>query len=203
MTIEALKATARVKINADEQYRKAFNSFMAELDELEDTELFWRITDILAEAFKGKRTPPTESAVHNLFHACLWSNRVVEGIYQTSELAAWSQMAQYCISLRELKRALSTKLWDLPGLERGDDGYGDLIDCLPLAGRKVIEGIFEDDIANYKQLAKAVSDHPLGDSFFLYGEHYIDMGLEEKVKDAFCSILRSLDIKAAEEARYA
>ena len=96
---------------------------------------------------------------------------------------AWEKMALFARRYGELVAKLHHKLSDLPGLERGDDGFGDLCDSLPLAGAEVIKAIFNGDVANYEQLAAAVSLPGTGLKrpipFILEGENYVRMMLDE------------------------
>lgn len=185
--------TAKARNAAQEAYKKAF---WAELRSLKPmpTEEFFVTVEALAKVVEQDRKRGMGSAMHNFF-----CNNVYQSYGQCawpfddlSKPVAWELMARFHNKYEEVKSTLSKKCWELKGLERGDDGYGDLMDSLPLAGRAVVEGLLNDDIANYKQLEKALADHPLKD-FILNGENYVEMKMEEKLEEAFLSVVRDLD----------
>lgn len=177
--------TAQVFTQVKADYRKAVTALAYNVEPMGDDE-FYDALAVLADGAVRDRKRGVKSAIHNFFCATVWQSygRCPSAFNGLSGLEAWQLMARFLKRYEQLKSQLSKKCNDLPGLERGDDGYGDLMDSLPLAGRFVVTGLLEDDIANFKQLEKAISDHPLKD-FILDGENYITMTLEDKLRDAF------------------
>ena len=79
----------------------------------------------------------------------------------------------------------------MPGVAKGDDGYGDWTDALPLGGREFVEGIMNDDIANYKQVDTALETCAPGlKTLIQEGENYIEMSFEDKLIDHFAYAVR-------------
>lgn len=188
-------AIARNKAN--EEYKSAFRAEMRSLKPMTDEDFLATMDvfiDCMVDARKHKRD--VESAVDHLRAGCVfdlnWGCEAPDVFADCSEPVRWELMARFVKRYEILKATLSKKLWELPGLSRGDDSYGDLIDSLPLAGRAVMDGIFKDDIANYKQLEKALADNPLKD-FILHGENYIEMALERMLEKAFLSVARDME----------
>jgi len=207
--MDTLLKAATDKLNANRAYNAAIREEMRRIEPMADSE-FLAALDRLIEGVKRDRKRGIQSAMHNIM--CNWvygsgfgdppdgwpstPDRSVMRCDREEEegalmLKCWQTSVAFRNRYEGLKSTLSKKLWDLPGLERGDDGYGDLMDSLPLAGRAVLDGIFQDDIANFKQLEKALADNPLKD-FILNGENYIAMKLTEALEQAFLSVARDL-----------
>ena len=173
---------ARAKTAADTAYEQAFRAHLRSFKPL-DTEKFWVILDqfkdeIIARVNRGTNV---KDGAHNLM--C----RLVHN--DDNPLKSWEDMVRFLSKYEEVSATLSKKCFEMKGLERGDDGYGDLMDSLPLAGRVVVDGIMSDDIANYRQLTKALAEHPLK-KFILDGENYVHMTFERVLQKAFTSVTR-------------
>jgi hypothetical protein len=193
--MDELLKQARATHEVEKAYSDAFRKNKWTLKPL-DAEMFWVIVDSLRDNLvsglaAGRRV---ESEVHNLMCTYVhgsYSRSKIDG-WPEEKLPRWENMVRFLVKYEEMKATLSKKMYDMKGLERGDDGYGDLMDSMPLAGREVVDGIMNDDIANYKQLEKALADHPLKD-FILCGENYVEMALEEKLKEQLPGILACMD----------
>jgi len=191
-----LKAAA-ARNSANEAYKTAFRAEMRSLKPMTDSD-FLATLDVLiecvVEARKGGRD--VENAVDH-FRAGLvfdlnWGCDAPDCFDDLSEPVRWELLARFVKRYEMIKATLSKHLWELKGLEKSDDSYGDFIDSLPLAGRAVQDGLFQEDIATYKQLEKALEDNPLKD-FILSGENYIEMALERMLEKAFLSVARSME----------
>jgi len=185
--------TAKARNAASKAYKEAFKAELRSLKPME-TEDFFVVLEALAERVLSDKSRGIGSAMHNFMCNCVYQSYgpCPAPFDDLSKPVAWELMCRFHNKYEEVKATLSKKMWEMKGLERGDDGYGDLIDSLPLAGRKVVESILNDDIANYKQLEKALNDDPLK-NFILHGENYIEMKLEEALEKAFLSVVRDLD----------
>jgi hypothetical protein len=168
-----------------------------------DTEAFWVVINsfrdnLVSGLAAGRRV---ESEVHNLMCSYIhgtYGQPSVDG-WPEEKLARWENMVRFLVKYEEVRDTLSKKMYDMKGLEdRGGDGYGDLMDSMPLAGREVVDGVMNDDIANYKQLEKALAEHPLK-GFVLNGENYVRMTLEKVLKEQLPDILACMDYDEREE----
>lgn len=172
---------AKEKTAADRAFGKAFRAHLRTFEPLEISR-FWEVVDQL-QLHIGRRLSygGVKDGAHNL---------ICQEVYQaTDEMSAWGDMARFLARYEDIKTRLSIKMDRLPGLDRGDDGFGDLIDSLPLAGPEVFIAIMADDVANGKQLDKAVIAHPLA-KFILEGENYICMTFEKALKKSFVHVSR-------------
>jgi hypothetical protein len=166
------------KQKLDEECRTATMRMVYEAEPMDEGE-FW---EVLAPFAKELKVRGVKSCCHNLMYYNVYS--------KGDKAEAWKRMCGFLKRYELFVHELSDKCWDMPGLERGDDGFGDLMDSLPLAGRDVCQGILEGDIANYRQLEKAVKGLLKG--FILDGENYIAMGISSAVKRAFLIVAREL-----------
>lgn len=203
--MDELLKQARATHEVEKAYDDAFRKNKWTLKPL-DAEAFWLIIDSLRGNLEGGLAVGrrVESEVHNLMcqyvHGSYSRPKIPD--WPEEKLARWENMVRFLVKYEEVKATLSKKMHDMKGLERGDDGYGDLMDSLPLAGREVVSGIMVDDIANYKQLVKALKDYPLKD-FILNGENYVEMALESKLKEQLPGILACMDYDDEDRPREA
>jgi hypothetical protein len=189
-----LKDLAKARRDSNKAYETAFRKEVRSLKPM-DTEEFWEVIPALAVLLTEGRD--VDSAMHNFMCNAVYQSYgdCPAPFEDLSSPVAWELMVRFLNKYEEVKRSLSKKCHDLRGLERGDDGYGDLMDSLPLAGVDVVHGLMVDDIATYKQLEEAFTlknDQPLK-KFILDGENYITMKLEEALQKAYLSTSVSQD----------
>jgi hypothetical protein len=216
-----LLEAAKAKLEANKTYHKAIRREMGAFEPLGDSE-FLAGLDCLIEKVTKDRKRGVESIMHNLMCSWVygtgfsdapdgWPAQPDRSAFRMDDeqdkgklmLACWEQSVRFRNHYEQLTGKLSKMLWEMPGLERGDDGYGDLIDSLPLAGRAVLDGLFREEIVSFKQLEKALADNPLKD-FILNGENYIQMKLTEALEQAYLSVARDLTWdEEAERKEYA
>jgi hypothetical protein len=165
---------AIAKSKADEAYHSAVQGILQAQKPMEMDE-FWRVIEVFVNR-TGLTTRGVVSGCHNLM--CYEVGRDVQKYVQR-----WLRICSFAVRYRQARAALGKKLGDFRGLERSGYSFEDLIDSLPLAGREVFEGIFANDIANYKQLKKAIPESLR--SFILDGKNYIEMTLEDKISKSF------------------
>jgi hypothetical protein len=98
-------------------------------------------------------------------------------------LAGWHVAASFIAAYRHMGDTLSNICWKMPDVDKGEDGYGDWMDSLPLAGRAVFDGIMNGDFATYKQVTQAVKKHclKLDASLIMDGENYVKSKFEEEL----------------------
>ena len=201
MSNELLKA-AITRNKANEAFKTAFRAEMRSLKPMHDDEHFNGVLDALSKMVQQGRKSgrDMESVMHNFMCACVYQTygEVPDAFDDLSQPVAWELMARFHNRYETVKATLSKVMWEMKGLSRSDDSYGDLIDSLPLAGREIIDRIVTEDIATYKQLEKALADHPLKD-FILHGENYVEMKLEEALEKAFLSVARDAEFDEDED----
>ena len=196
--------TAKARNEANKAYKTAVSAEMRSLKPM-DPEEFWETLACLASNLKAGKTS-VDSAMHNFMcNAVYQSYGTCPPCFdELSKHFAWELACRFLRKYEEVKATLSKKMHDMKGLDRGDDGYGDLMDSLPLAGRDIVDAIMSDDIANYKQLEKALGEvhekHSLK-KFILDGENYITMKLEEALVKAYLSVVRDIDDEGYSEER--
>lgn len=103
--------------------------------------------------------------------------------------ATWDMLAAFASAYRKLSNRLGKACFEWPGMGRGDDAYGDLMDSLPLAGPQVIADIFAGNVATGLQLESRLEGHLL-ERFILCGENYINMSLVDALIDKLPSVAR-------------
>jgi hypothetical protein len=106
--------------------------------------------------------------------------------------------ARFIRMFEETSSKLSDALFELPGLERGDDSYGDLCDSLVLAGKEIVERAISKGFKHYSELEEMVyekwTDKDTRKIFHqvMRGENYFHMFLQEEFESRFPSVLRGL-----------
>ena len=189
-----LQQLAKARRETDEAYSKAFRATVRTLTPM-TTEDFWKVIPFLGERLEADRD--VDAAMHNFMCNNVYQSygECAEPFEDLSSPVAWELAVRFLNKYEEIKSTLYKKCHDLRGLERGDDGYGDLMDSLPLAGQKIVDGLMNDDIATYKQLEKAFTgrDNAATAKFILNGENYITMKLEEALEKAYLGVSRDLE----------
>ena len=171
-------------------YQAAFRAYFDELAPLSD-EQFWQLQPIFTEEvcrfrFRYGRTQGVELAAKELFRKPLASmcgdsegNRCDYSLPDATRFAkAWEGFRQ------RLYRPLFDVVED-----RSDDGYGDLLDALPLAGAGVVTAALQGELASHQELEQAVHDAsqkcPKLGNLILEGENYVGMHLYDAALRAF------------------
>ena len=192
----AISKLAQDKRDADKAYETAFTVYLQKFKPME-VNLFWEMIDVFRDEIKSRMEYGTAvgDASHNMFCKFVYRSYVDSdvGVWPEEEMGRWEQMARFLARYSEVSRDLYKRLIKMPGIGHGDDSYGDLIDSLPLAGRKICSDIMEDNIANDKQLV-ASFDGPGMDppdklrDFILRGENYIKTTFDEALSNSFVSV---------------
>ena len=175
---------------AQASYQAAFRAYFDELAPLADPQ-FWQLQPIFTEEvcrfrFRYGRTQGVEQAAEELFRRPLAAacgagneNRCDYSLEDATRFAkAWEG----------LRRRLYRPLFDIIE-DRSDDGYGDLLDALPLAGAGVVEAALQGALANHQQFEHAVREAcqrcPQLANLILEGENYVGMHLYDAAQQAF------------------
>lgn len=139
-----LNRLAREKQKADAAYDKAFRRYTAEHDELLPVKRFWDIVEYLRTQimYAGR---DSNYYCDELFRQCICDTLEVSG-----KKVTFDELIKFCNNwdavVSELHRTLFEVIED-----KGDDGYGDLCDNLPLVGRagvKKLLGFTPENHAN-------------------------------------------------------
>ena len=176
--IEAKVAQAK----ADTKLHEETHKFMRDRKFAEpDTDMFWDITASLSKSLSFHFTDSGDAVGMACDHTIY---DIMKGWTEDKAVKA----AEFIAFYQDLKNKLSKACFDLRDLGRGDDGYGDLMDMLPLAGRGICE-----DLINHRRIAcdedlyeRVVADHTEKMAKeILNGENYITSKLEEAWMDRF------------------
>lgn len=168
-------------------YSEEFPKQARKLELLTDDE-FWKLCRIFRDfvvryRFGYGRTNGVKDAAWEFFRKVIVDGAEVEDEF-------WLRM-RFAARYGEVCGRASEALWDV--IERGNDGFGDLLDSLPLAGREVHEKACEGFYGNESALAEAVqaAGPPIRKStdeftrFILFGENYHGLMLHEAAEKAF------------------
>ena len=172
-----------------EAFRQHFDDNVAELT----TDRFWMLAPVFTGCvftfrFGYGRTNGAENAADEFFRKarvrdfrCLASE--IEVRYSLDEAISFAK------TWSKLKNRLYRPLFDVV-TERSDDGYGDLLDSLPLAGRDVVDMAINRQYTSEPHFIQCVRDacskREQDDlaNFILQGENYIAMHLYDAARTA-------------------
>lgn len=182
----SLANSAKAMRQANSTYEKAWDNHFDSEVELLDDDRFWQIQEIFVKQLfrSGLRV---EHAADELCRAAWCTEHKMEGV-------TLQDMARFAKTWTAKKDALYQPLFDVVE-GKGDDGYGDFLDALPLAGREVYEACLDGDYGNNRVLIVGittslahheVAPQKYADKFLqmiLNGENYIRMMLENAAKN--------------------
>ncbi len=181
---------------SQERYSDVFSTHLRSFESCTEDE-FWTISGRLGSKIKYwldglGRCNPVKRAANNVFWDMLdmanWS------------MECWEQCARFAVTYQEFAHKLYQHCHEMKGIEKGDDGYSDWTDSLPLAGKSVVVGILFDDIATYKQVEAALAKHrPELKDFIQNGENYVRRTLEETLREFFVTVVKQNGGKTDEE----
>ncbi len=171
----------------------AFHDYFEQVEPLSE-DRFWALMD-----------PFRKEVLHCVFGCS--GRRLKDGAHEFFRAAhtkeanyTFNEAVQFAKGYRALSKSLYQPLFDIVK-NRGDDAYGDLLDSLPLAGRKVCEKALASqyiDNADFEAKVAQVVKHrehvPAGDykqfaEFILHGENYVATALYDKASDFMVSEL--------------
>ena len=147
------------------EFETAYNGFMASVErfELSDPKFWGFVQKITSGVLRGYSA---ESACHNAFCGCT-SDTFLDGLRSIK-------------TIEYIKSELYSPLMDYhPG---SDDGYGDFLDAVFLAGPNFIAKAFEADFYSTEEVQEMIQAE-VGDKMFKIiwtGENYWRMKLDEK-----------------------
>lgn len=187
---ESVIRLARQHVAATEAYETAITAYMRGMKPGLTDAAFWaEVTRLRVEIGKSRKHHSGDVVKR----ACdeFVRRGLADAPTHAEEAAAWERLASFARTYSALVKRLSAALQDLPGLELGDDSFGDFCDCLPLAGQSLIERIFNGVFESAEQLEDAISTPTDGlgtDDVrlrFFQGEHYVRMMLDTELSRWF------------------
>lgn len=175
---------------AKQAYEAAFRAYFVDEVTLLSDDRFWEMQKVLAwEVVRFQpghgRTSGIEMATAEVFRKPLAEDyRCLGG---DGEVPPYSldEAVQFAKGCDGLKQRLYQPLFEVVE-DRSDDGYSDLLDALPLAGRELIEQALAREFANHRQFERAIKQACPDDwlsELILRGENYIGMRLYDAAKD--------------------
>jgi len=164
-------------LRANHAYRQAWFGFWATVEPVKKTR-FWELlklfrAEIEQYYFGYKRTDGVEDAANEIFRKAL----VGDASYSMQEAYGFVKAYSKARSILDKRHA---KLFDYCG-----DGFGDLMDSLPLAG----EEFFGRKFSTEDELHNAVNELGAKWAGFINGENYIASRLEDAAKRYTLSVV--------------
>lgn len=190
--LRSIQVTGLAKLDADESYEAAFNEFFS--SQPIDEAAFWKLIPTFRKYFyqfavdRG-RSEAAQDAAQELFRQAFDNTIPLD------------QAITFAATYRAIKDQIDNKI--ARHFEYNGDGYGDVIDILPLCGQKFFDsldnlpgGLNDDTEAYIVQLAKIklIEESTFFTDKLLQGraqqfarlvgdEHYIGMALKQKAKE--------------------
>lgn len=180
-----LNKVAKIKIEADQAYNKAWATARDSTLRL-PVDRFWEIMDTFGSYIlnTGKHDI-IKYACDELFRQCITDTLVIGGVPVT-----FDELVSFIENWQAVTAALHQTLFDIVS-DKGDDGYSDLCDNLPLIGRRGVAFLLglDPNTNDNNTVIKAIKDgRPSGcvPSEWLKliwdGENYWRMFLEGEAK---------------------
>lgn len=181
--MEQMTGILRPLLEAEKTFKRTFDGIFKDHLTL-DPHHFNSVCDALKHCIVKAKNNDVEVAINELCRqvVCNQTVLVANGLkvgLTFEDLFGFAKLWNYYVDLAKIgfeQRGVDMRLG------RSDDGYGDLCDALPLAGKEFIERIVAQDILSDKQLEKGVTEVLTGTFFVgtvLHGENYFSMRLEE------------------------
>lgn len=180
-----------------DKYETTVRNYIRAFYPLDSEDEFWALLEKLRGTLQQRKLKDSEHGCNEFVrslcfdktHAWPACANMNDKELAEAEIQSWTTAARFLASYNRLVARLSKRLDQMPGLERGDDGFGDLCDSMPLAGREVADGILKEDIETYKQLEAAIPEE--WRKFALFGENYIATYIMQALTKYYAIIVHS------------
>jgi len=153
--------------------------------------IFWGYLDRLAKNIEERKDymgNPIKSGIHNTFLEIRNSDET------RTPLEKWVRCAYFVAAYNGIVDKLDSKCFDMSGVEKSDDSYGDWVDALPLAGKKVVNALLHNAFGHYDEVFDAVEqDRVLLWKLIMDGENYVRSELQKKLIKNFADAVASED----------
>lgn len=171
---------------ANKDYESQWIKFWLSIRPVKKTR-FWELLNLFRKevevfCFNYKRTNGVEDAAWEFFRKAL----VGQASYSAQEAYGFVKAYEKVKSILDKRHA---SLFDYCG-----DGFGDLIDSLPLAG----EEFFGRKFSTESELHSAIKELSGGWAAFIEGENYVEMMLEDAAKKYTLSVARDVSCESEE-----
>lgn len=212
-TLEAVIMQARVLKQAQDKYDELMRNYgglIAVKHPLSEP-TFWRTTDcfraVIFQAITTDRPDPVDWAADEMCRVATYDHAKPRWIdeFQESRGLTFPTVLEYAHTYENYRSKAYKLVNAMKQIEtgKGDDGFGDMMDSLPILGHKFFRRMEKMRFYNYKHfqhvIRKTVREHvkALGDKYAYYenkivkkfsamiidGENYFGMTLEEKAKE--------------------
>ena len=178
-----VEATARLKA-ARLQFGGAFKAYKAAAPSI-GAARFWAVVgeyrELLAQQLRTGDRRPARAAARELARRA-W---VGGGGFKPDSLAVYAAFAREYAARSTYLGGCFDWMGDDLDLERSDDGYSDLIDALPLAGKAVCKRIDDKKFttnADFEKAVRVAVGDPAVARLILEGESYHDRHLDEALR---------------------
>lgn len=185
---------AKHKAVIDQRYSTAVSKRIHSLGVM-DAEEFWAWVDGLRKDVQREKHP--QLVIKRVLDHFCW--KVLHGSQWS--MPAWEKCATFVNKWREVRAKLHHDLFDMPGVEKGDDGYGDWVELLVMLGHDICLRLMAGEYPAYDDVRRAVYQQANEEGvkparleayhdFIMNGEAHITHHLEESLKEYFTSAVR-------------
>ena len=193
-----MKDPTKKLLNLTRRYNKVKSEYSDAVDGYIETcepmydDAFWPYLDRLAKNIEERKPymgNPIKSGVHNTFLEIRADDK------DGTPLRKWVRCVYFYAAYRDLVDKLYDTCFDMVGVEKSDDRYGDWVDALPLAGKRVVDAIFNDDLIKYSKVYTAVElDRIKLSTLIMDGENYVRSELVKWLIKGFANAVYQEDV---------
>ena len=152
-----------------------------------DVDRAWELIESIGR--EALRCASPRDSIRRAMGQAFWNrmacgHRSMPGVESWS-LQLWRSLVEDYVSFVAIKRSLSKHLWEMPDVEKGDDGFGDWCDALPLAGKALYTEIVGGGLQTYREIARDLQARGDADATYKLteAELYVEMTWEEVLID--------------------
>lgn len=212
-TLESVIMQARVLKQAQDKYDELMRNYgsLISIKHPQDEPTFWRTTEffrvLLFQAITTDRAEPVDWAADEMCRVATYDHARTWWVdsFQASQGITFPTVLAYAHTYENYRHKAYKLVDAMKQIEtgKGDDGFGDMMDSLPILGPKFFRRMEKMRFYNYKHfrhvIRETVREHvqALGDKYTYYedkivkkvsamiidGENYFGMTLEEKAKE--------------------
>jgi hypothetical protein len=195
---EIMKEPTKKLVSLTKRYNKAKKAFHENVRgylrtaDLMEPEAFWQHLDYFAKEIQSRKNyggDAVKEASHNtILHI---RQRYAD---TDNEVSGWAQAACFLATYRMFVDKLRGECYEMLGVCKGDDGYDDWTDALPLAGKGVVEGILSSKLDTYNEVDEAVNEvRPALCYAIMNGENYIRTKFERELVKHFGYVVNQME----------
>lgn len=184
-----LYGLAKKHQDARTAYEMAFDDYMENLVQPLPVAKFWIMVDQLRDLIYVRVNRGSSMVEHG-----------IDEFYRLAQVGqatySFEECLQFTVRWNQAYRVLQKPLFDIV-TDESDDGYSDLLDSLPFAGREFFNRCRRKQIMSgtFKQELKSATDRWLNK--FICGENYIRMRLKDEGRRRFVWMVMEKDRQEA------